>query len=392
MNIINITLNQLKMAIKSRQIILLLVLPIIMIAAMGNALKSTFEANNSIQKFDVLYVNEDTGTIGKSFDSMILNVASKYIHVINSDEKNAAEEVTKGKYDEAIIIPKELSLKVSNGEKCAIKVVSSGKDEVKDYVVNSLVSSFSETVNTNMGLIKGYSENLPGANTEEEAQILARLQKGLGSDYIAVKPEYQSSIKKLSSFQYFAAGMLLFFMLTTGIGVGNSIIKERSNKIYMRVNSFPVKKSEYLLGHVLSNVITAILQAAAIIVSSSILFGVDWGTNYMGIAITVLLMIFTASSLGVLASSIVNSEKVLSSGLTIILWFIVFLGGGFSDFPSLEPIGRFTFYKWGFNTLANFICGESINSSASELIMLAVLMFVSWSVALALFGRRARNE
>lgn len=392
MNTINIALNQLKMTIKSRQIILLLVLPIIMIFIMGNALKSTFEANNSIEKFNVLYVNEDTGTIGKSFDAMLLKEAAKYIQVQKTTEKDAKEKVIEGKYDEAIIIPKELSAKVSNGEKCSIKVISSGKDEIKNYVVNSLVSSFSEAVNTNTGLIEGYSEDIPQTDKAEEAQKIIKLQKDFSSSFVAVRSEFQSSLKKLSSFQYFTAGMLLFFMLTSGIGAGNSIIKERSNKINMRINSFPVKKSEYLLGQVLSNVIISVLQAAAIIISSSILFGVSWGTNYLGIAVTVLLIIFTASSLGVLASSIVNSEKALSSGLTIILWFIVFLGGGFSDFPDLEPIGKFTFYKWGFNALADFICGKSINYAADKLIMLTVLMVVLWAAALVLFKGRTGNE
>ena len=95
MNIINIALNQLKMTIKSRQIILLLVLPIIMIFIMGNALKSTFEASNSIKRFKVLYVNEDTGTIGKNFDSMLLKAAAKYVEAQKTTEKNAEEKLRK---------------------------------------------------------------------------------------------------------------------------------------------------------------------------------------------------------------------------------------------------------------------------------------------------------
>lgn len=345
MNIITIALNQLKMTIRNKQIILSIILPIIMIFIMGNALKSVFEANNSIEKFKVLYANEDTGTIGNTFDSMLLNDASKYVEVVKASAKDAREEVTSGKYEVAIAIPKDLSLKVSKGEKCSINVISSGKDEIKDYVVNSLP-----------------------------------------------KLEFQSDLKKLSSFQYFSVGMLLFFMMTTGIGVGNSIIKERSDKIYTRINSFPVKKSEYLLGKVLSSIIISVLQAVTVMLASTLLFGVNWGTNFIGIAVTLLLIILIASSLGVLFSSIVNSEKALSAGLTIVLWFIAFMGGGFSSFPALEPIGKLTFYKWGFNALANFICGGSFNAVINELIMLTSLMVVLWTAALALFNRRYSNE
>lgn len=392
MNIVNIALNQLKITVKSRQIILLLLLPVIMIFIMGNALKSAFEAGNGIQKFKILYVNEDKNTVGKAFDNMLDKDASKYVQIVSTNQKNARQEVNDGKYDEAVLIPENLSEQVSKGEKCTIKVISSGKDEIKDYVVNSLVNSFVEFTNTDMGIMKGYAENLPKGNATEETQRLAKLQKDFDSNFTTPRLEYQSNLKKLSSFQYFSASMLLFFMLTTGIGVGNSIIRERSNKIYMKINSFPVKKSEYLLGQILANVVTAVLQAVVTIISSSLLFGVNWGTNFIGIAVTVMLIILTASSIGVLFSSILNSEKSLSSGVTIILWFIVFIGGGFSDFPSLRPIGKLTFYKWGLDALSAFICGQSFSAVINELIMLAVLVIILWTAALTLFKRRTINE
>lgn len=246
--------------------------------------------------------------------------------------------------------------------------------------------------NTELVISKSYSEYLPQSNNAEEMQKLANQQKSYGNTFTILKLDLQSPLKKLSSFQYFAASMLLFFLLNSGIGIGNNIINERSDKIYMRINSFPVKKSEYLLGQVLGGMLTSILQAIAVILFSTLLFGVNWGNNFIGIAVTLLLMILISSSLGVLFSSIVNSEKALSTGLCIVLWFISFMSGGFSPVPALEPVGKLTFYRWGFDSLAIFMTGGTFKAAASELTFLAIFIVILWTAALAFFNWRSSNE
>lgn len=393
MNILNIAINLFKLRIRNKlSFILIILMPILMIFIMGYALKPSFEANNTIKKFKVLYVNEDRGAIGKAFDNMLHNQASKYVDLVNTTTTSVQSQIDSGKYDEAIVISKNLSASVLKGKKCSIKIISSGKDEIKAYVVNSLVNSFVNFTNTQTAILKSYSHNLPQANITEEAQKLTEVQSAYGNAFTIPKLNLMSPIKKLSSYQYFTASMLLFFMMMSGIGIGNNIIKERSDKIYARINSFPVKKSEYLLGQIICNITTSIFQAIAIILFSALLFGVNFGNNYMGIAIALLLIILLSASLGVLFSSIVNSEKALSTVLCLILWFIAFMSGGFTPVPSLEPIGKLTFYSWGFHALASFMTGGTFKTVKFELTSLVVLIIVLWTATLALFNWRSQNE
>ncbi len=258
--------------------------------------------------------------------------------------------------------------------------------------MNSLVNSFVNFTNTQMGIQRSYSQNLPQTSSTEESQKLAQLQVAFGNAFTIPKTDLMSPLKKLSSYQYFTASMLLFFMMMSGIGIGTNIIKERSDKIYMRINSFPVKKTDYLLGQIICKIITSIFQAITIVLFSALLFGVSFGNKFIGVAVTLLLIILVSSSLGVLFSSIVNSEKALNTGFSIVLWFIAFMSGGFSPVPSLAPVGKLTFYKWGFDALANFITGGTFKAVTVELTSLAVLIIILWTVALALFNRRTSNE
>ena len=222
MNIINIALNLFKLRIRNKlSFILIILMPILMIFIMGYALKPSFEANNTIKKFKVLYVNEDHGAIGKAFDNMLHNEASKYVDVINTTTTKVQSQIDSGKYDEAIVISNNLSTNVLKGQKCSIKIISSGKDEIKAYVVNSLVNSFVNFTNTQMGILKSYSHNLPQGNITEEKQKLTEVQRTYGNTFTIPKLDLMSPIKKLSSYQYFTASMLLFFMMMSGIGIGN---------------------------------------------------------------------------------------------------------------------------------------------------------------------------
>ncbi len=123
MNIITMALNQFKMTIRNKlNFILLMMIPVLMIFVMGYALKPAFQANNTIEKFNVLYVNDDHGTIGKAFDNMLHKATSKYVHVVSTNSKIVQTQIDSGKYDEAIVISKNLSTNVLNGKNVQLEL------------------------------------------------------------------------------------------------------------------------------------------------------------------------------------------------------------------------------------------------------------------------------
>lgn len=393
MKVLDMALNELKIMSRNRvTFALLMVLPIFMIFIMGNAMAGVFNTDKGIEKFSVLYVNEDNGTLGKAFDNFINNGAGDFIIPVKGSYDTAEQEVLSGKYTDAIVVPKDLSEKIGNGEKADINVISSGKDTIKDSITRSIVDSFTKYMMTQLAVTKGYSEYVKGADLSQVSQKLSQTQADIGNSFVTTVDAQISDAKKLSSFQYFTLSMLLFFLSTVGMGLGTGIVEDREKKLYSRINSYPVKLSEYLASKILGNMMLSIIQAAVVIVVTKFAFNVDWGTNLLGIGSVIVLMILISSSIGLVFSSLVRTSKAVSAGMTVVLWMVAFIGGGFTPVPALEPAGRLTFYKWGLDSMVNFMGGGSFSSVISNLLMLLTLVAVLWTVGIVLYRRRVYHE
>jgi len=388
-NIIIIALNELKIMFKSKgTLILLLIMPIMMIALMGYALKPYLNPSHEIIKFDVLYVNQDEGKIGQSFDTFIKDQGAKYFNLIISSTEDIESEMLKNNYDEAIFIPKDFTLKVNNSESISIIHISSGKNLMRDNMVKVLVNQFTTSVNESIAIQKvaeSYHFQI------DINQIHSDIVLDLGSQFIEIDELEKTNSLGITSFQYFAASMLVFFLLCSSMGLGMEIVNDRTNKIYARINTYPVTKNQYLLGKTLGNAFISIVQAISIIVISALLFQVNWGREYIGLTIVVLVIIFISSGVSVIFSSLFNSSKTLSTVLIMIYWMLTFISGAFTPVPAFEKIGKFIFNMWAFESITSYMTGQSLVTSIYNIMMLLGLGLVLWLIGMYMY-RRGTNE
>jgi ABC-2 type transport system permease protein len=261
---------------------------------------------------------------------------------------------------------------------------------IKNSVVKSFLGSFKDLLNEGMlreKVIKSYGiENLNAASIQSDV-----INK-YGTDFVNTKEIEKSKSAKLGSFQYFSVSMLIFFLLTSGMGLGIGIVDDKSEKLYSRISSYPVKSSQYLLGKALGNGVIGIFQAATIIIFTSLVFKVNWGNNYPGLALVVLTVLFSSSGMAVILSNFINSSKALSTALIVIYWCITFVSGAFAPIPAFEPAGRFTLNKWAFEAIASFMAGRGFGYAANYLMLLTGLCLVLWMIGIMLYRRRASNE
>lgn len=391
MKLIDIALNELKLSARNRiTFVLILLLPVIMIFILGYAMKPSFQLEKGIQKFQVLYVNEDKGFAGKAFDEFMTAGASKFIEPVDGNAGTVRDEVASGKYAAAIVVPDNFSDAVQKNSNASIEVIGSGRDKVKELYVRSLVSSFTDNMNLQNGVASVASEyGLKSSSVISDAE---KNMGSLGNSFVADKKIDYSASRGLSSYQYFSASMLLFFLMSVGTGLGTGILGERADGKYSRINSYPIKKYEYLGGRMAANTVMSIFQVLIVILASHFAFSVSWGGNIIGLAITLLLVIVLSSSIGIIFSSIMESPKTLSSVMTIVIWMIVFIGGGFSPIPGLDKIGRFTFYRWSFDSIASFMSGGSLSEAGGNLLALSAFTLIALITGLILYNRRVQNE
>lgn len=392
MKVITIIINELKLMIRDRvNLIILLTIPIAMIALMGYALKPFFTAEEKgIEKFDLLYANYDNGHIGEAMDEFMRGEGSRYFRLVQLDSEDVESELASKDIDEAIVIPRGLTEDILNGKESGVIHISSGKNTISSSVVKAFLEGFKDGTNTNMIIGAAIKEN--NLNPSEASGIQAVLQENPGTGFVKERKLGSTGASKLGSFQFYSVSMLIFFLLTSGMGLGMGIVNDRSEKLYSRISSYPVKNSQYLLGKALGNGIIGILQAAIIIAFTSVVFKVDWGNNYLGILIVIIAVLFSSSGLAVILSSKLNSSKALSTALIVIYWAITFISGAFAPVPAFEGIGRFTMNRWAFEAITDLMAGGSLAASAGYMAMLLSLCLVLWLVGIMLYKRRATCE
>jgi ABC-2 type transport system permease protein len=402
MKMMTILLNDLKRLTRNPiSLILLLAMPVMMIALMGYALKPVFNIETKgIEKFQVLYINKDQGIVGQSFDVFIKGPGNQFLEIVPSEASDAMAALTKEKLPVALSLPADLSEKIRNGEKAGIEIVSTGKDSIKDNVVRSLVEAFINQTNLQAGIMKGAQSLTSSAQAVPDlAQIETQVISRYGKDFVQTRnitePALSNSIHpalRLTSFQFFAVSMLIFFLLTIGMGLGMNIISDRTDRIFLRIGSYPVTQNQYLMGKTLGNSVTGILQALFIIVFTTYAFRINWGTEYLGLGIVILAVLFTSSGIAVIASSILNSEKALSAGLTVFFWMLTFVSGGFTAIPIFEPLAKFTVNRWAFESITALMMGQGLANITGYLIPLVGLSLVFWMIGVSLYQRRAFHE
>lgn len=389
MNIVNFMIAEIKILLKNKvTLILLFIMPVFMIGLMGFALEPFIGVdNNEFDAINVLYVNEDSGFVGKGFETFIKGNENKILNTISTNKNELNELIKQNKYTVGIIIPKDISENVIKNKNVQIEIISNGKDFYSENIVRSFLDSYVNTFNTfaNINTIYekyGYNYNeLGNSNTQinEASSFLVDLST-------------KNPIEKINSFQFFSFNMLIFFLLTTGTGLGINILTERKNKLYKRICSFPVRASQYLIGKTLSNSIVGFVQSLIIICTTSIIFKVNWGNNYIGIALIVTLVIFISFGISIILSSILNSTKSLTTVLIVIFWFLTFFSGGFTGFPLFKGLEKFTLNKWAFDSLVSLSSGSNIAEIFKSLVLLITTLIIVWVTGLSLYSRRSIHE
>lgn len=395
MNAIKVMLNELKITTRSpASFMLLLIMPLTMIIMMGFALKPVFQIQEKgIEKFWVLYVNQDSGQIGQAFDAYIKTAGKDIINLVDSNTQDIEGALSSQKLPAAIVVPKGLSDLQSAGEKVQIKIVGSGKDSIREGVVRSLVDGFASAMNTPLGISKGYKDlQIPDKNYEKWIQTsITQRSQGYGS-FIKENTVERPASDRVNSFQHYSISMLVFFLLTCGMGLGVSILNDRKARIFMRINSYPVTASHYLLGKTLSNAVLGLIQTIIIVTFTTFAFNIQWSNNFLGLALVILSIISISSGAAIILSSILSSSKALSAVLMVLFWLLTFISGGFAVIPLFDPVSKYTVNKWAFNALSAFIMNDSLQSVAKELILLAATGLALWGIGVALYRRRVICE
>ena len=186
-------------------------------------------------------------------------------------------------------------------------------------------------------------------------------------------------------------GLLGLNLLSTGLwGIGFSIVDARIKKTLKLMTATPMRKSEYLLSHMLSRFFLVVLETGVILAFGVLAFGVPVRGSFVLLTLLALVGGFTFAGLGLLCAARTQTLEG-ANGLMNLVAIPMWLGSGtfFSAerFPNaVQPVIKALPLTALNDALrAVMLEGRGVSAIAGSLAVLAFWSVASFVVALAVF-------
>ncbi|MAT99954.1 MAG: hypothetical protein CL608_22670 [Anaerolineaceae bacterium] len=397
-------------------LILMILAPLVLSAIIGSAFGGFISGSDPVP-FDaipVLVINQDEGAQGDQFIEILTSddLADLLDVAVMTDLAAAREQVQAGDARAAILIPASFSAAVEGGDddssEQAISQVQFYADpgatltpNIVRGVVTQIVNGFNTAAISVDVTVEQLTEagptlgpamaNLGTVLNEELESEIGQNQISISLNDISVGDEEESG--DLNPFAFFAPSMGILFLMFSMVDGTRSILDEQQGGTLDRLVSTPTSHLEILLGKIGGVFLTGALQFVVFVIASSLLFGLDWGSSPLGLALMVFVVVLAFTSLGALVAAFArdaNQANIVGSVVTLLF---AALGGNFvpaQNFPPfLEQLSKISINRWaldGFSDLTLFGLGlDAVLLEAGVLLGLSVVLV---GLALWQFQRR----
>jgi ABC-2 type transport system permease protein len=205
---------------------------------------------------------------------------------------------------------------------------------------------------------------------------------------------YDGTIDNHPAADVLLAGLLGYGAANTAFaGIAISLVIRRESGLLKRLRATPLPQSTYLSAVLASTLVVFTLQTIAIFGLGRVLFDTDSPTEWLSLAMAILLGTAAFAAIGFAAASLIRSAEGSSAVVNLVLLPMAFLSGAFGptrDYPDfLQAIADVLPLKY-FIDLVNgiYLDGETFWSQGTAIAVVAV-----WGLAgLAVASRRFRWE
>lgn len=315
MNVIYIALSTIKRNFRDkRSMFRSILMPILMIIVLGTALNSAFEGQK-IDKFNVCYLNQDSGSQGKEFTKFLDLDDIK--DVLNVKEVASIEEgqklIDEQKAVSLIVIPKDYSERLKSGENASIQIYKTKYTDFKNEIVENIVDAYNSAGNAMMAAAKLNPKNLSYTR------------------YSAIKENVISTAGKAPrAIDYYGVAMLVLAIMSSAAFAADMVSEDYFENVGVRVKSTPVKPFERLLGKIIGCVFDIFMKGVIIIAFSKLVYHVNWGNNYGMIALIIVSAAVFSTIFGMFITMAVGSGNRANGIITLVNNIFTFVAGGYA--------------------------------------------------------------
>jgi ABC-2 type transport system permease protein len=393
----------------------MLAAPLLISALIGLALGNLVGGDTPVEDIPVAIVNHDDGDLGVIYEEALGSEdLSDLVALETMDDLDAAKaRIEAGELRAVVYVPAGFtdSLLATDSAgafpevgSATVQVFTDPAADISPAIIKSIVEQISTSLNTTL-----LSGQVSGVQAAQYAQLLgprmADLATAIETEVAAeaakfgegqIELEVQSvgdAAANFDPFAFFIPGMAVFFLMFSMFDGPRSILQEQTRGTLPRLMTTPTPTSQIILGKMGGTFFTGLLQFVILIIASTLLFGIDWGSSPLGVATITVLTVFAAAGFGSYITTFARNENqasIIASAFSLIFGA---LGGSFFPASNLTGIvdiaSKLTLNRWAMEGFTKLIIERSdFAGILPEAGVLAAIGLVTFFLAIRGFERR----
>ncbi|MEN6429563.1 MAG: ABC transporter permease, partial [Coriobacteriales bacterium] len=318
---------------------------------------------------------------------------------VRDDAEQVRADIERGDLTGALVIPRDLTEMIQAGQPVALKVLrdpgSSVSAGIWSDVVRAGAAHVSAQIITMRVLEQWYTDpgsrgRIRGGAPTQAVTPAVPASEGAPKvtlDTVTVMEIETRVEKQVSMISYYAAGMTGMFLLFGSMFGAFSFAKERREQTLARMLSTPASKVAVVGGKAAGVLVVGVGQFVILVGGTRVLFGVDWGRDFLGVAIVGLAETLAAAGLAMTLAAVAKSERAIGAIAPGVIMFLAATGGSMipsGQLPSfLQPVQVISPVYWTVDGLLDLMRGASTTDvlpgvGAVLLIAVALFAFGTW--------------
>ena len=355
-----------------RMLYVLFIFPVILLVIFGYAIN-----------FDVHHIKMVVYDQDKSFDSRnFINTltSSDYFDLVGYiNDESKIQDILDTKTAQCVIVfPRDMSKKLYSNQNAPIQILIDGVDANTASLINSYitiaVASYSQKVQSEILAVNGRKAYIP----------------------IDIHPTFWFNPALVSSFFLIPGLIVMILIITAVVSISLSIVREKERGTVEQLNVSPLTSLEMLIGKTIPYVIISLIIAAFILAAGYVLFGITIKGSIILLFFSMLLFLFASLNLGILVSSIANTQQVAFQISTLVSMLPSMLLSGFV-FP-IESMPKVVQYITNITPAKFFMIimrdillkGVGIGAFWQQIVYLIIFSLILLLLS-AIINRRART-
>jgi ABC-2 type transport system permease protein len=276
------------------------VLAILTLVPAGLLLLNGYALNFDVNHIRMAVVNQDKGPVSREFiNSFVTSGYFDYVQTMSTSEQ-ATDLLDDGHVRMALVIPSDFSDHLLSNSRATVQIIVDGMD----------ASAATTIVGYAQAVVLQYSQKI----------VLSNLAKIGKANYIPMNCEARIWYNpELKSSKFLVPGLIGFILaITCVIATSLSIVREKERNTVEQINVSPIHSFDFIIGKLIPYALISLVAAALVLVAAYFLFDVVIKGSILYLFGATLLFITAALSLGLMVSTISDSQQVAFQIATIV--------------------------------------------------------------------------